>query len=40
VCACGGPVDVPAMSRGGMIVGAVLLLVASAGFVLWRRQSA
>ena len=38
VCGCGG--DVPATSHQGMAVGAVLLLIASAWFLLWRRQSA
>jgi hypothetical protein len=37
--ACGCPSDVPAMSSHGMIVGAVLLLVASAAFLLWRRRA-
>jgi hypothetical protein len=32
--------DVPATSHRGMIAGAVLLLVASAAFLLWRRRAA
>jgi hypothetical protein len=37
--ACGCPTDVPALSSHGMIVGAVLLLVISVWFLLWRRRA-